>query len=150
MGVAGESNALWISKELGLSDKIIERVKRINATHEIVTAKKINKFSKKKNRVEEIKNAHSQLDQDRVIYHKGDRVLLNETDDHSLVFEHHVDEGKVTIFKDGKYSDLHEKRVTLDQRAEVLYPDGYDLDQLFISFKRRQLDKDIKEVGSKT
>ncbi len=34
MGVAGESNALWISKELGLSDKIIERVKRINATHE--------------------------------------------------------------------------------------------------------------------
>lgn len=47
IGVAGESNALWISKELGLADKIIDRVKHINSTHEIVAARKINKFSKK-------------------------------------------------------------------------------------------------------
>ena len=27
----------------------------------------------------------------------------------------------------------------------MLYPEGYDLDQLFISFKSRKLDKDIQK-----
>lgn len=40
---------------------------------------------------------------------------------------------------------MSEKRVTLDKRREVLYPDGYDLDQLFISFKERKLEKDMKK-----
>lgn len=145
IGVAGESNALWISKELGLSDKIIDRVKNINATHEIVAARKINKFAKKKNRVEEIKSAESGDDPNRVIYQKGDRIIINETGDHSLIFEHNLDDHEVTIFRDGKYSKVSEKRVTLDRRRELLYPDGYDLDQLFISFAERKLEKDMKK-----
>ena len=40
---------------------------------------------------------------------------------------------------------MNEKRITLDKRAETLYPVGYDLDQLFISFKSRKLEKDIKK-----
>ncbi|KDR95441.1 MutS domain V [Peptoclostridium litorale DSM 5388] len=145
IGVAGEINALWISKELGLSDKIIERVKKINETHEIVTARKITKFSKKKSRVAEIKNANTESDPNRIIYNKGDRIILNETGNHSLVFEHKIDEHTVVVFRDGKYDEVNEKRVTLDKRMEVLYPDGYDLDQLFISFKKRKLDKDIRK-----
>ena len=146
IGVAGESNALWISKELGLADKIIERVKSINATHEIVAARKISKFAKKKSRVEEIKKqTDPSQDAKRVIYEKGDRIILNETGDHSLIFEHHLDDHEVTVFRDGKYSKVSEKRVTLDKRREVLYPLGYDLDQLFISFKERKLEKDMKK-----
>lgn len=145
IGVAGESNALWISKELGLSDKIIERVHNINGSHEIVKARKIRKFSKKKNRVEEITNAKTALNTERVIYNKGDRIILNETGNHSLVFEHKIDEYKVIVFRDGKYDEVNEKRVTIDQRREVLYPEGYNLDQLFISFKQRKLDKDIRK-----
>ena len=145
IGVAGEGNALWISKELGLSDKIIERVKKINATHEIVTAKKIIKFAKKKNRIEEVKKVNAEFDPKRVLYNKGDRIILNESGNASLIFDHKIDEEKVIVFKDGKYDEVHEKRVTLDKRREILYPQGYDLDQLFISFKRRKLDKDIRK-----
>ncbi len=145
IGVAGDSNALWISKELGLSDKIIDRVKKINSTHEIVTARKINKFAKRKSRVDEIMQAHNKVEPDRTFYEKGDRVILNETGDHSLIFDHNKDAYTVTVFKEGKYMEVPERRVTLDKRREVLYPDGYDLDQLFISFKSRKLDKDIKK-----
>jgi len=120
IGIAGESNALWISKELGLADHIIDRVKKINGTHEIVTAKKIRKFVKKKSRVEEIKLAMAGPDPDRVLYNKGDRIIINETGNHSLIFEHKIDDFTVTVFRDGKYSDIPEKRVTLDKRREVL------------------------------
>ena len=145
IGVAGDSNALWISRELGLSDKIIDRVEKINATHEIVAARKINTFSKKKNRVEEIRKSEMGQDPDRTLYDKGDRVIINETGEHSLVYEHHLDQREVTLFKDGQYSRLAEKRVTLDMRRELLYPVDYDLDQLFISFAERKLEKDMKK-----
>lgn len=143
IGVAGDSNALWISKELGISDKIIDRVNRINQTHEIVTARKIASFSKKKSRIEALTKDKNEENSKRVIYGKGDRVILLEKDDHALVFEHMEDEGMVRIFKDGEYSDIHERRLSLDKRAELLYPVGYDMDQLFISFKKRKLEKDI-------
>jgi dsDNA-specific endonuclease/ATPase MutS2 len=145
IGVAGESNALWISKELGLSEMIIERVIKINSTHEIVTSKKIAKFSKKKSKVDEIKNAANLVDLTRVKYDKGDRVIFNETGDHYLIFEHKLDEHLVNLFKDGVYKDVPEKRVTLDQRKETLYPAGYNLEQLFVSFKSRKLEKDIQK-----
>jgi len=145
IGVAGNSNALWISKELGLPEKILERVNKINATHEIVTARKITKFSKKKSRIEALQDQRKALDQERIIYEKGDRILINETGDHRLIFEHNIEEKTVTLFRDGTYEEMNEKRITLDKRAETLYPVGYDLDQLFISFKSRKLEKDIKK-----
>jgi len=145
IGVAGNSNALWISRELGLSDKIIERVNKINSTHELVTARKISKFSKKKSRIDAIHQEAEVIDEDRIIYEKGDRVLINESGDHRLIFKHDIDEKTVTLFRDGQYEEMNEKRVTLDKRAETLYPVGYDLDQLFISFKSRKLEKDIKK-----
>ena len=145
IGVAGESNALWISKELGLNEKIIGRVNKINSTHEIVAPNKISKFAKKKSRVEEIKNASKPDLSDRIYFDKGDRVIYNETGDHYLVYEHLVDRHVVNVFKDGNYQELPEKRLSLDQRCDSLYPEGYNLDQLFISFKSRKLEKDIKK-----
>lgn len=145
IGVAGESNALWISKELGLSQKIIDRVKSINSTHEIVAPSKIAKFSRKKDRLEQIRRESGGIDEKRTVYKKGDRVILNETGKHALVFGHDLDGRKVTVFKDGEYMDVYEKRLTLDMGMELLYPEGYDLDQLFISFKRRKLEKDMQK-----
>lgn len=145
IGVAGESNALWISKELGLSDKILNRVKEINSTHEIVMAKKISQFSKKKSRVKAIEENKKPEETKRTLYQQGDRVTIHETGEHALVYEHLVDQHKVMLFKDGDYEEVQEKRVTIDKRREVLYPEGYNLEQLFVSFKARKLEKDIKK-----
>lgn len=142
IGIAGDSNALWISKELGLSEKILKRVQEINSTHEIVTARKITKFAKKKSRIEVLNQP--KLAEKRVIYEQGDRVILNETKEDRIVYEHKVDQYVVTVFKDGEYEDIQEKRVHLDQRREVLYPEGYNLAQLFTSFQERKLERDIK------
>jgi dsDNA-specific endonuclease/ATPase MutS2 len=149
IGVAGESNALWISKELGLPDKILNRVNEINSTHEIVSPRKISSFSKKKSRVQEIIESKKAVDENKTIYNKGDRVLINETKKYGVVFDHITEENRVVVFINDEYKDFRDNRLTLDKRREVLYPEGYDLDQLFISFKRRKLEKDIKRGGFK-
>lgn len=51
------------------------------------------------------------------------------------------------LYKD-EFIDVNVKRVELFIRATELYPNGYDLDSLFVSFKERKLEKDIQR-GSK-
>jgi len=145
IGIAGNSHALWISKELGLSEHVLDRVRAINSTHTILPAKKVSKFSKKKDRLVPLRKAHEAPDETSEIYAKGDLVIHNETGEKYIVFEHKMDKKIVVLFKDGAYEEVNEKRVTLDKRAKVLYPIDYDLDQLFISFKKRQLEKNIKK-----
>jgi len=145
IGIAGNSNALWISKRLGLDTKVLNRVEKIKGTHEVITPKNIRKFPKKKSR---IITPVKEIPKDE-IFEKGDRVVVNETGKVALVFNHDKKINMVTIFINDEFTDVKPNRLTLDQRAENLYPDGYDLEQLFVSFKKRQLEKDIKRGGFK-
>jgi dsDNA-specific endonuclease/ATPase MutS2 len=145
IGISGESQALWISKTLGLSEDILKRVKAINASSEVVHNRKINKFSPKKSRIKISQDINDLKHIKRTYYEKGDRVILNESQEPYLVFEHDLDKNRVTLFKNDVYLDMYEKKITLDQRRETLYPLGYDLDQIFISFKKRKLEKDISK-----
>ena len=54
----------------------------------------------------------------------------------------------VIIFVDKQFIEVNNKRLKLEIKAEELYPDGYDLNQIFISFRERKLERDI-ERGSK-
>ena len=47
-----------------------------------------------------------------------------------------------------EFIEVNCKRIKLEIKAEELYPEGYDLNQLFMSFKERKLERDI-ERGSK-
>ena len=47
-----------------------------------------------------------------------------------------------------EFIEVNYKRIKLEIKAEELYPEGYDLNQLFMSFKERKLERDI-ERGSK-
>jgi dsDNA-specific endonuclease/ATPase MutS2 len=145
IGVSGDSNALWISKELGLPDKILDRAREINSTHEHVAARQISQFSKKKDRVAVLRTPDETVHSDSEIYSQGDLVILNESGEKWLVYAHDVEMHDLTIFKEGHYTNVNDRRVTLHQRAEMLYPEGYDMAQLFVDFKTRKLEKDMKK-----
>lgn len=56
--------------------------------------------------------------------------------------------GNVTVLYNNQFIEVNEKRIKLEIEAKDLYQEGYDLSQLFISFKDRKLEHDI-ERGSK-
>jgi dsDNA-specific endonuclease/ATPase MutS2 len=144
IGISGESNALWISKELGLSDKILDRVREINSTHKRVAARQISRFSKKKDRVAILKGEAAPKS-DSIVYAQGDIVIINENGEKWLVYAHDTEQHSLTLFKDGHYEEIVDRRVTLHERADMLYPDGYDMAQLFVDFKTRKLEKDMQK-----
>lgn len=54
----------------------------------------------------------------------------------------------MTVLCDGEFIEVNYKRLKLEIKAEELYPEGYDLNQIFVSYKERKLERDI-ERGSK-
>ena len=54
----------------------------------------------------------------------------------------------IIIFYNKEFIEVNYRRVKLQLKACEFYPEGYDLNQIFISFKERKLERDI-ERGSK-
>lgn len=141
IGKSGDSNALWISRKMNVPEHVLNRaedymkskdyrLERLN-TSKIRTPKVV---------VEKAENT--------IEYKKGDRVRLLDHDDFGVVFKEKDKYSNVTVFYNRQLLEVNEKRLTLDMKAEELYPEGYDLDTLFIDYKTRKLNHDI-ERGSK-
>jgi len=75
-------------------------------------------------------------------------VKLLDHDDFGIVYKEKDKYSNVTVFYKGQFLEVNEKRLTLEVKAEKLYPDGYDLESLFVDYKTRKLNHDI-ERGSK-
>lgn len=52
----------------------------------------------------------------------------------------------VEVLFNDNFISVNIKRLQLSIKASELYPEGYDLDVLFTSFKERKLEKIFKEV----
>lgn len=52
------------------------------------------------------------------------------------------------MYYQNQFIEVNEKRLALELKAVELYPEGYDLDTLFIDYKTKKLNHDI-ERGSK-
>ncbi|MDF2700881.1 MAG: mutS5, partial [Haloplasmataceae bacterium] len=52
------------------------------------------------------------------------------------------------IDKNKEFIKVNYKRIKLEMKAEELYPEGYDLNQLFVEYRERKLEHDINR-GSK-
>lgn len=140
IGRSGDSNALYISKKMGISDSIIEKSKKYIETKEYnYELLDDGKISKKKE--EEVK-------EEQYIYKQGDKVLLLEKNLSAIVYKGIDRFNNVTILFSNEFLEVNYKRIKLEFKAEELYPEGYDLNQLFSSFKERKLERDI-ERGSK-
>lgn len=140
IGKAGDSNALYIAKKMGISENIIKRTKGYienkNYNYELVKESKITK------RKEE------EIQEKRYEYKVGDKVLLLDKNEDGIVYKERDRNNNLTILYNKEFIEVNYKRLKLEIKAEELYPEGYDLNQLFVSFKERKLNKDI-ERGSK-
>lgn len=140
IGKTGDSNALYISRKMGISDKIIEKTKRYIETKEynydLIKDSKIKK--------EVLKEEEASLP----LYSKGDKVLLKEEKVSGIVYKGLDKYNNITVLVNGSFKEVNYKRVQLELKAEELYPEGYDLNQIFVDYKDRKLERDI-ERGSK-
>ena len=140
IGKSGDSNALYISKKMGISDNIIERSKKYIETkeynYEIIKESKIPKMKE-----EEVKA-------NEYVYKVGDKVLLLDKNSSGIVYKEIDRFNNVTVLFNNEFIEVNYKRLKLEFTTEELYPEGYDLNQLFTSFKERKLARDI-ERGSK-
>ncbi|MCY6371309.1 endonuclease MutS2 [Clostridium ganghwense] len=144
IGRSGESNALWISKKMGLKTSVLERAKkyidRKEYNFELVKRSKINKNDKVSKNINE--------EAEKYEFRKGDKVKLLETNECAIVYKERDEFNNIEVLTDDKFEKVNIKRVILYLKREELYPEGYDLDSLFISYGKRKLEKDI-ERGSK-
>ncbi|NFV13210.1 endonuclease MutS2 [Clostridium sporogenes] len=140
IGKVGDSNALYISKKMGLYDSIIDRARKYMDTksynYNLIEDSKI------------IKNKELQAKEDFYDYSVGDKVILLENNESAIVYKKRDRLNNVTILYNKQFIEVNYKRIKLELKASDLYPEGYDLNQLFISYKERKLEKDIKR-GSK-
>jgi hypothetical protein len=49
----------------------------------------------------------------------------------------------VVLFED-TFKEVHANKLELEIKAVDLYPEGYDLDSLFVSYKERKLNHDLE------
>lgn len=145
IGKSEDSNALYISRKMGISEKIIQRAKGYIENREY-SSELI-----EKNKI--LKESHSLKDDNSMSntyleYERGDRVRLLDKGDYGIVYKSVDHFNNVDVFYDKNIIPVNIKRLELKSKAEDLYPLGYDIDSLFTEFKVRKLDKDIKR-GSK-
>lgn len=140
IGKVGSSNALYISKKMGLDDSIINRARQYfdnkNYNFSLIEESKV------------MKNKEPQIKEDFYKYSVGDRVILLDNNESAIVYKEIDKVNNVTLLYNNELIEVNYKRIKLDIKASQLYPEGYDLNQLFVSYKERKLERDI-ERGSK-
>ena len=142
IGKSEDSNALFISKKMGIKDKVLQRAKKYidekNYNFELINeAKLVKKVEEETQPLREIPNLEV-----------GDKVKLLDYDDYGIVYKSIDKFNNVAVLYKKEFIDVNIKRLELSLKAKDLYPEGYDLNSLFVSFEDRKLEKDIAR-GSK-
>lgn len=136
IGKSGDSNALYISKKMGIPDSIIERTRKYIETkkynYDVINSSKV---IKKKEEVEEVNLKYN--------YCMGDKVILLDNNESAIVYKELDELNNLTVFYKKEFIKVNYKRVKLELTASELYPEGYDLNQIFISYKERKLEHDV-------
>jgi len=142
IGKSEDSNALFISKKMGIKDKVLQMAKKYidekNYNFEIINEAKLVKIVEEETQpLREIPNLEV-----------GDKVKLLDYDDYGIVYKPIDKFNNVAVLYNKDFIDVNIKRLELSLKAKDLYPEGYDLNSLFVSFEDRKLEKDIAR-GSK-
>ena len=143
IGKSEDSNALYISRKMGIKDRVLQKAKTyMNDKNYDFTLVKENKISHMNNYQEKVSSIKLEN------FEVGDKVKLLDFDDFAIVHKQMDKFNNVEVLYKNEFISINAKRLKLQLKAEDLYPDGYDLNSLFVSFEERKLEKDIKR-GSK-
>ena len=141
IGKSGESNALWISKKMNIRESVLQRAKDYMENKDY-RLESVVESKKRKPKIDK------ETTKEKYEYKKGDRVNLLDHDDFGIVYEGIDNFYNVVVFYKGKFMKVNVKRLSLELQAQELYPEGYDLETLFIDYNTRKMQHDI-ERGSK-
>lgn len=142
IGESGKSNALWISKKMGIHEDVIQRAEHYIKNKDY----NYNFVSKNKIRIEQ--EITENVPYENYDYDIGDKVYLTEYKKSGLIYKPKDEFNNVTVLYSNKFMEVNVKQIKLEFKASELYPEDYDLNSLFTSFADRKLEKDIAR-GSK-
>lgn len=141
IGHSQSSNALFISKKMGIRDKVLKKANDYinNKDYDIklVDSRKIRTES-------DIDIIPSKV----YDYEIGDKIKLLDKDDYGIVYTPVDKFNNLEVLYKDEFITVNVKRTEPYLKAKDLYPEGYDLNSLFVSFEDRKLEKDIAR-GSK-
>lgn len=142
IGKSEDSNALFISKKMGIKDKVLNKAKSymIDKNYDFDLISESKKSIKSIEEEEVLKNLPN--------LEIGDKVKLLDYDDYGIVYKTIDKYNNVEVLYKEEFIKVNIKRIELSLKAKDLYPVGYDLNSLFVSFEERKLEKDIAR-GSK-
>ncbi|MGE7942412.1 endonuclease MutS2 [Lysinibacillus xylanilyticus] len=141
IGTSGESNALWISKKMNIRETVLQRAKSYIGNKEY-QLERVNDSKIRKPKIEQEKTKV------KYEFKKGDRVKLLDHDDVGIVYQEMDNFYNVVVFYEREFIKVNVKRLALELPATELYPEGYDVETLFVDYKDRKLQHDL-ERGSK-
>ncbi|MDZ4580224.1 endonuclease MutS2 [Bacillus cereus] len=141
IGKSGESNALWIANKMNIKEHVLKRAKEYMGNKEYALEKVNESKIRKPKFVQEKRESHYE-------YKIGDRVNLLDHDDFGIIYKEKDNFYNVVVYYNGEFVEVNVKRITLEVAAKELYPEGYDLNTLFVDYKERKMQHDI-ERGSK-
>ena len=141
IGKSGESNALWIANKMNVKEHVLKRAKEYMGNKEYALEKVNESKIRKPKFVQEKRESHYE-------YKIGDRVNLLDHDDFGIIYKEKDNFYNVVVYYNGEFVEVNVKRITLEVAAKELYPEGYDLNTLFVDYKERKMQHDI-ERGSK-
>lgn len=140
IGKSGDSNALYISEKMGIPESILKK-SRMYMGNKNYNYEKLKDSKIKRNSEEKSFNSE-------VSFEKGDKVTILDINKSGIVYKEINQFNNVIVFVDGDFKEINYKRLKIEFKSIELYPEGYDLNQLFVSYKERKLEHDI-ERGSK-
>lgn len=143
IGKSEDSNALFISKKMGISEKVLGKARRYidNKEYDFDVYVPKNKPESEKNKPE------SKVYSD---YEKGDRVEIIETREEVIVYSPCDKFNNIEVYENGTIKKINIKQVRLRFKKSELYPEGYDIDSLFVDYRQRKLEHDIQRGSKKT
>lgn len=135
----GESNGIPIARRLEMDEAVIRLAERILASedpHALYAALPARTFRTRRKRQEAVVECP---------YRQGDQVLDRESGRRGIFHSAEKIQPFAKVLFGETFERVALRRLERTFTREQLYPEGYDLEQLFVPFRERKMDRDLSK-----